>query len=481
MAHPHHSTGFHGPIMWLGAAAAGALLGTALTFVAPPPIDSNGLAVVPEWLVAPFALLLLSIAVMPLVRPRIWHDHFPDFAFFFGAIVVAYYLVSFRTPGHGTSMPHGAYVMLHAALEYFGFMALVGGLYIVSGGIVVRVNARGRPAVNATLLLIGAVLANIVGTTGASMLLIRPFMRINKGRLHPLHIVMFIFIVSNCGGVLTPIGDPPLYLGFLKGVPFAWTMQHMWGNWLLVNGALLVVFTVIDSRLPSKANRSHIHPGQPIVQVIGRTGLVCLGLMIVGVFIDPALSRFAGIHAGGGGWPVGATFQSCVALYALKQSPPSIYRANRFTFFPVKEVGILFLGIFAAMMPALEYLSAQGPKLGITTPTSFYFATGGLSALLDNAPTYLNFLQITMAPEPVTRDSIMALIATPVGIIKLDAISTGAVFFGAMTYIGNGPNFMVKSIAESAGVKMPGFFSYLLWACAILLPILVLNWLVLIR
>jgi Na+/H+ antiporter NhaD/arsenite permease-like protein len=439
---------------------------------------------IPIWLLLPFAALLGSIALMPFINAHVWHDHFPDFAFFLGAVVVAYYLLGFNEPDYAHGQTYGQYQMMHALLEYYAFIALVGGLYVVSGGVLVDVKTSGGPVANTVLLAFGAVIANVVGTTGASMLLIRPFMRINQGRLRPIHIVMFIFIVSNCGGCLTPIGDPPLYLGFLKGVPFFWTLEHLWLNWAVVVGLLLAMYFVIDSRIPSAA------PAEPValdkvkstgfpVRISGAVGIFCLGLMILGVFIDPML-KSAGVTALEG-VPVGATFQIAVATAAYFLAPKHIHEANEFNFFPVKEVGLLFCGIFATMAPALGYLSTHGEGLksvGLDGPTGFYFGTGSLSGVLDNAPTYLNFLQISFAPSAVNAETVQQFVADPAGVSILAAISTGAVFFGAMTYIGNGPNFMVKAIAETSGVRMPSFFGYLARACVLLLPLLVLHWLI---
>lgn len=439
---------------------------------------------IPIWLLIPFATLLGSIALMPFISAHVWHDHFPDFAFFLGSVIVAYYLLGFNEPDYAHGQTYGQYQMMHALLEYYAFIALVGGLYVVSGGVLVDVKTSGGPVANTVLLAFGAVIANVVGTTGASMLLIRPFMRINQGRLRPIHIVMFIFIVSNCGGCLTPIGDPPLYLGFLKGVPFFWTLEHLWLNWAVVVGLLLAMFFVLDSRIPSATPAEPValdkvkSPGFP-VRIAGSVGIFCLGLMILGVFIDPML-KSAGVTALEG-IPVGATFQIAVATAAYFLAPKHIHEANEFNFFPVKEVGLLFCGIFATMAPALGYLSTHGEGLksvGLNGPTGFYFGTGSLSGVLDNAPTYLNFLQISFAPSAVNAETVQTFLADPAGVSILAAISTGAVFFGAMTYIGNGPNFMVKAIAETSGVRMPSFFGYLARACVLLLPLLVLHWLI---
>lgn len=378
---------------------------------------------------------------------------------------------------------YGAHAMLHALVEYYSFIALVGGLFVVSGTILIETRARGHVVSNCFILIAGAILANIVGTTGASMLLIRPYMRINRGRLFSIHIIMFILVVSNCGGCLTPIGDPPLYLGYLKGVPFSWTLTHLWPEWLFVCGCLIVILAVLDAIIERNIRASgHVdrHPEPrtgPLVRISGTPGLVCLPLMVLGVFIDPMLKKFAGIE----GIPIGATFQIAVAVVAYRLASDRILSANNFTFGPVIEVGCLFAGIFASMVPALAYLAEHGKQLGIDTPTAFHFGTGALSAVLDNAPTYLNFLQVAIGPTEMTPASIATLIADPAGNTLLCAISTGAVFFGAMTYIGNGPNFMVKAIADNAGVRMPSFFGYLARASLILLPVLILNWALFIR
>lgn len=467
---------YSGGRTWAISCAAGSLCGFALTSLAPPHFNAAGHPQVGLFLVTPFVTLLVLIAAMPLIHGRLWHVYFPDAAFFLGSIVAGYYLAGFGR--------HGREQLLHAAQEYYSFIALVGGLYVVSGGILTDIRGQGRPWSNTAVLAIGSLVANLVGTTGASVLLIRPFIRFNRGRLRPMHVLFFIFIVSNCGGCLTPIGDPPLYLGYLKGVPFAWTMSHLLPNWLVTVGPLLALFFAMDSyfqRAHSRRNVQHTDPPEPQLQrrphgppvtLRGRVGVVCLVLMVLGVFIDPLLRR----TGWNGHFPISATFQIAVAAIAYFASDRGLYRANEFSFFPVKEVGILFLGIFATMVPALAYLAAHGPELNVRTPTQFYFLTGLLSAVLDNAPTYMNFLQLAVGDVELTRETIRARLLTGEGAQVLAAISTGAVFFGAMTYIGNGPNFMVRAIAESAGVKMPSFLGYVLRAGAVLLPVLVLHW-----
>ncbi|MCX5690513.1 MAG: sodium:proton antiporter [Planctomycetota bacterium] len=466
----------HGPHIWAISAAAGLVLGAVFARVFPGILDAAGKPVIPLWAVIPFATLLAAIALMPFISERLWHRHFPDFAFGLGGLVLGWVVRAFPQPmvgGHGTV---GGHAVMHAFIEYYSFVALVCGLYVVSGGVLINLKGRGTPLMNVALLAFGAVFANLVGTTGASMLLLRPFMRMNEGRLKPIHIVFFIMIVSNCGGLLTPIGDPPLYLGYLKGVPFSWTLFHLWNEWLLVVGILLMAFFVMDARTRATAPLREDEPRG--VEISGTPGLVCLALMIAGVFIDPILKSRFGIE----GYPVGATFQLLVAGISYSMANRRILEANQFSFFPVKEVSLLFLGIFLTMIPALGYLSVNGQKFGVDTPTAFYFVTGALSAVLDNAPTYVNFLQIAVGPVDINAASIGTLLEQDgVGRHTLAAISSGAVFFGAITYIGNGPNFMVRTIASSAGVKMPGFFGYMGWTLAILLPILIINWAIFIR
>ncbi len=450
----------------------GLLVGAALTRLAPAAYVGLEPSI-PLWLIAPFAVLLLSIAVMPFISGPLWHRHYPDFAMALGGVVAGYYLAGLNRGGNA----YGSHQLAHALMEYYSFIALVGGLFVVSGGILVDLRGRGTPLTNTILLACGAVLANIVGTTGASMLLIRPYMRINHGRLHPLHVVFFLFIVSNCGGCLTPIGDPPLYLGYLHGVPFLWTLKHLWEDWVLTVGLLLGAFVAFEVFfLRRRPDDRPAHPAPGGLSIRGAAGIVGLCLIVAGVFIDPLLTKLAGIDK----VPVGATFQIAVTLAAFRLAPRQILAANEFNFGPVKEVGLLFLGIFVAMTPTLAILSQHGDRLGVQSPTAYYFATGVLSAFLDNAPTYLSFMKLAFGPTETTDATVAEFLQSHVGTLIVNGISTGAVFFGAMTYIGNGPNFMIKAIAEGAGVKMPSFFGYLGWASLILLPVLVLHWLVLI-
>ena len=424
---------------------------------------------IPPALLFPFGLLLLLIAVMPLSPARVkqvWEHFYPHVAVGLGAIVTVYYLL--RIPGGGS-------IALHTAHEYFSFISLVGSLFVVAGGIHITVKGEATPLGNVVFLTVGAVLANFVGTTGASMVLIRPYIRMNKNRITAYHIVFFIFVVSNIGGALTPIGDPPLFLGYLRGVPFFWLVEHVMVQWLATLGALLGFFYLIDrhnlKRLPQAV--------QPVVvapdtwQFGGAINALLLLVIIGAVFLPEAWFLRESVMLG-----------AAIASYFL--TPKPIHRHNQFGFGPIREVAFLFLGIFATMMPALGYLNAHGQELGFRHPVQYYFATGALSAVLDNAPTYLNFLELAkvsvVAEHPTAFAGTAGNEQMQVRVLLekfpqlVVAVSLGAVFFGAMTYIGNGPNFMVKSIAESAHVKVPSFFGYIFrYSLPILLPILVLS------
>ena len=406
----------------------------------------------PLWLLTPFALLLLCVALGPIAFPKVWHRRYPHIAVGLGAVSVGYYLAVLRTP-----VP-----MLHALEEYLGFIALIGSLYIVSGGIHLTVKGEATPGANCLFLAVGAVLANVIGTTGASMLLIRPWIRANKYRITEFHIVFFIFIVSNVGGCLTPIGDPPLFMGYLKGVPFGWVMQHCWAGWLVAVAGLIAVFYFFDRRNFLRAPRKirEAETAHETWRARGLHNLAFLALILVAVLLLPA------------GWREGVMLAA--ALGSWRTTHRDIHAANDFNFEPIREVAWLFLGIFATMVPALDYLQTNPPPL--TSDIAYFWATGALSGLLDNAPTYLAFLATALGQQHLTLDQPSDVLAFAHGHAgTLEAISLGAVFFGAMTYIGNGPNFMVKAIAEHARVHTPTFVSYLVrFALPILLPFLAL-------
>ncbi|MDB6115110.1 MAG: sodium:proton antiporter [Lacunisphaera sp.] len=419
-------------------------------------------------LLIPFGLLLLLIAIMPLSPERLrhlWEHYYPHVAVTLGLLVAGLYWFG---------VAEGRSVVGHTLHEYFSFISLIGSLFVVAGGIHLRIRSEGTPRGNVAFLAAGAVLANVIGTTGASMLLIRPWMRINRHRLGAYHVVFFIFIVSNCGGALTPIGDPPLFLGYLRGVPFFWLLGHAWEPWLLVNGLILAVFYVFDRRRAAQSPSRLAEAGAgALVRIGGTVNLGLLAAVVVGVFLPERYFIREWVMLG-------------AALVSYRLTPRAVHQENQFNFAPIREVAWLFFGIFLTMMPALGYLETHGPRVGLTKPAQYYYATGALSAVLDNAPTYVNFLKlaevtfVSRTPDEngadvgdYDRRAVRQLLATAPDFVV--AISLGAVFFGALTYIGNGPNFMVKGIAENSGVKMPGFFGYLFkYSLPVLLPVLVI-------
>ncbi len=399
------------------------------------------------WASIPFLLMLLSIAVMPFVHRHWWEKHYPFVSFFLGLLVVLLYLFLFR----------GYDRLAKTGLEYFSFIVLIGSLFVVAGGILIRIKGATTPWINAAVLLVGAVISNVIGTTGASVLLIRPFLRLNKARFSGYLVVFFIFIVSNVGGALTPIGDPPLFLGYLVGVPFFWLIGRVWHIWLLVVLVLVAVFLVFDFRNRRGLDEPTFEEGRG-VRFIGWYNLLFLLVILVAVFLDTPWRELLMLAAAAG---------SYIA------TPRAIHADNAFDFHPIKEVALLFLGIFATMMPTLDYLESHAGSLGLSVPGAYYWLTGSLSAFLDNAPTYLAFLSTAMG---FTGSDVAGMLhSSPLLIV---AISLGAVFFGAASYIGNGPNFMVKSIAERAGLQCPSFFGYMIrYSVPILLPVLALVWL----
>lgn len=413
------------------------------------------------WSVAPFAALLLCIALMPLFAAHFWEHHYPKVAIGLGVVTAAYYLFAL----------HSGHSVLHAAEEYISFMALVGSLFVISGGINIRVKGEATPMVNTLYLFVGAVLANLIGTTGASMLLVRPWIRMNKYRITGMHVAFFIFLVSNVGGCLTPIGDPPLFLGFLRGVPFWWVIEHCWTGWAMVVGILLAIFFVMDSINFRKApkdvrDRETAHESW---QFRGLINIVFLAVVLGAVFL-PQQWRIGGIVSVSALVMIGAA----VASYFVTQ--PAVHEANDFNFGPVKEVGFLFVGIFLTMMPALDILKS-GEAVKITEPLQYYFYSGTLSAFLDNAPTYLTFLAAAMGMHHMQVDNAAEVLQfTREHGVYVMAVSLGAVFFGAGSYIGNGPNFMVKAIAEKAKVHTPSFLTYMFrYSIPILLPVLIVT------
>jgi Na+/H+ antiporter NhaD/arsenite permease-like protein len=435
------------------------------------------------WSVIPFAFMLGCIAILPLVNPH-WWEHNTNRAKVAGAAAIptAIYLLWFFSSGYEHSASE---LMLHAGQEYLSFVLLLGSLFIISGGIYIQGSLDGTPIVNTVLLAIGAILASLIGTTGASMVLIRPLIRANASRKHMVHVVIFfIFIVSNCGGLLTPIGDPPLFLGFLKGVPFFWTATHLWQEWLLVNVLLLVVFNIWDQIALNREEKERA--GSQLERLMTHEPLRIIGLhnvlFLAGV-VAVIILKGSGFLGSAYGIQEGLMALLAVGSYFLTNR--TIHEKNRFSFAPIIEVAILFAGIFVTMIPALEILGVKGKELGLTQQWQFFWASGALSSCLDNAPTYLTFVATASGMLGVTPDPTAPYLATflqqPGAEALLIAISCGSVFMGAVTYIGNGPNFMVKAIAEENDVKMPSFFGYTIYSFAILIPIFVVVTLVFFR
>ncbi len=433
-----------------------------------------------SWSVIPFVVLLLMIATGPLFYEHFWHKNYPLVAVALAVIVVLYYLFGL----HNTHSP------IHALAEYVQFIALLSGLYIASGGIMIIVDKKAAPGTNLAILAIGAVIANIIGTTGASMLLIRPFIRLNKNRIKAYHIIFFIFLVSNIGGCLTPIGDPPLFLGFLKGIPFFWTLTNNLMAWAFAVVVLLALFYFFDVR-----NKSDYSFGEDTTEPTNEVGFrgtrnfLWLAVVVGAVFLDPNVFEWVpGIEYDGVKFSfVREIIMLSCAYFSYKLADKQALNGNDFSFEPIREVAFIFIGIFGTMMPALELVSnyAQSPEgSALISHNTLYWGTGFLSGFLDNAPTYINFLTAAMASKGASITSLSDVIAYaeggfPNSILNLRAISVAAVFFGAMTYIGNGPNFMVKSIAEQVGIKMPSFFGYIIrFSIPILLPIFLIVWLI---
>ncbi|SMG43289.1 Na+/H+ antiporter NhaD [Marivirga sericea] len=437
----------------------------------------------PAWTVIPFVLLLLMIATGPLFYEHFWHKNYPKIAVILAVLVVSYYLF----------VIHNMHSPVHAAFEYIQFISLLASLYIASGGIVITVNKKSTPLVNVVMLLIGAVVANLIGTTGASMLLIRPFIRLNKNRIKAYHIIFFIFMVSNIGGSLTPIGDPPLFLGFLKGVPFFWTLQHNWPAWIFALTLLAVAFYFIDRRNKSGAEEDEKEVFDNKISITGKRNFLWLAIIIISVFIDPnVFSWVPGITYDGQEFSyIRELIMLSVTYLSYKFAKDKVHELNEFSFEPIREVAFIFIGIFGTMMPALDLVgdfAKSETGAALITHNTLYWGTGLLSGFLDNAPTYLNFLAAAMASQGGSISVLAEVTQFANGgvfydsVADLTAISIAAVFFGAMTYIGNGPNFMVKSIAEQVGIKMPSFFGYIIrFSIPFLLPLLILVWLLFIR
>ena len=423
------------------------------------------------WTIIPFALMLLAVAVLPLAAGS-WFHHNRNkgiVAAVLGVPTLIYLVVRFGHLGLDRAASTGE--------EYISFIALLLTLFAISGGIYLTGNLVATPRHNLAFLVVGAVLASFIGTMGASMVLIRPLLRANSERTHSRHtIIFFIFVVSNVGGLLTPLGDPPLFLGFLRGVPFTWTFR-LWPQWLLVNGLVLAAYMAVEyyqyRKEPVAARKMDLADYVPM-RLKGGMNIGLLVLVIVTTVFSGPLARAGEAIS----FPyLRELIYVLLAVVSVTLGPRGPRAANHFRWAPIVEVAVLFAGIFATMIPALALLEAKGGSIGVTLPWHYFWSTGALSSFLDNAPTYLVFT--SLAQGQVGVSTVGALTAT--GLVHglapaqlLAAVSCGAVMMGAVTYVGNAPNFAVKAIAEHSGLKMPSFFGYMGWSLAVLVPTLLI-------
>lgn len=470
------------------------LLGSALALLACSPLTASAAEAAeaatettPLWLCIPFAGLLLCIAVLPLVKAEWWEAHQPHAVIFWSLLFIIPFAIKY---GAGMATETVLECILN---DYLTFIVLLFGLFCVSGNITLEGNLAGSPRMNVVFLAIGTLLSSCIGTTGSSMLLVRPMLKMNSWRKHKAHImVFFIFLISNMGGCLTPIGDPPLLMGFMRGIPFFWSLKLF--PILIINMViLLTVYYFLDRRAYRKDIAEGLKPDLSTpgteVKLLGVHNIIFLVMIVAAVILSgmlPSLPMFQdaagnvrGIHFGEVvlGFPsiIEVVIILLAAFLSFKTTKAEIRTKNHFTWGAIKEVAVLFIGIFITMQPALMILKAKGGSLGITEPYQMFWSTGVLSSFLDNTPTYLVFLT-TAGSLGFTEG-----IATTVGMVPihlLTAISCGAVFMGANTYIGNAPNFMVKSISDENGIKMPSFFGYMLWSLCFLVPVFLLDTLI---
>lgn len=496
-AHPSHRRLLSSPLGLLAllVAAATALLlaiplvtapagHAAAAHVAPPPPPYWGLGILP------FLAILACIAILPLLKATEpwWHSNVNKFivAMLAAGLTILYYLPV-------TGLTHLTHALNHAVLdEYVPFIILLLSLYVISGGINLRGDLPAHPLTNTIFLAIGAGAASFIGTTGASMVLIRPLLQTNSERKHVVHtVVFFIFLVSNCGGCLLPIGDPPLFLGYLKGVPFWWTLE-LWREWLVCCGLLLIIYFIWDTMAYRRETAATIRHDESVRKPLRLRGWInflwLAGVVAAVALIVPGKPLRAPLDVlAPAGFIVFPFMRETIMLaligLSLVTTPRGVREANRFSYFAIIEVAVLFIGIFIAMQVPVEVLKAKGGDLGLDLPWHFFWATGTLSAFLDNAPTYVVFFQVADAMTLQPGPGIIQLVDG--GFMRTDlltGISLGAVFMGAMTYIGNGPNFMVKSIAEQSGVRMPSFFGFMVkYSLPVLVPLFVLITVVFLR
>lgn len=419
-------------------------------------------------MVIPFVIMLLTIAIAPLAAEHLWESNRNKLIFTVAISVVTIAILSVYGMGHS--------VVHNLLYDYIPFIMLLLALFVVTGGIHIRGDIAATPLVNSFILAIGFVLASFMGTTGAAMLLIRPLLQINKQRMYKTHTVLFfIALVANCGGILTPLGDPPLFLLYLRGAEFAW-FSTLFPQWLLVGALLLCIYFVLDRYYYAKEPAENLlrdSTEQEPIRVTGARNFIYLGMIIAAVlFINR--SYIPAMRAEDAPFYIAFLRDivlAAIIILSLVTTRKQVREANNFSWSPILEVAILFVGIFVTMTPAMMYLNQHAMELGLTEAWQFYYSTGALSSFLDNAPTAVAFHTVAEGLPEVAGVEYVAGVPD----ILLTAISLGAVFFGAMTYIGNGPNFMVKAIAEQEGVKMPSFFGYMVkFSLVVLLPVYII-------
>lgn len=421
------------------------------------------------WALTPFAIMLLSIAVMPLIAGKWWENNLHKLYVALAlSVPTGYYLIA---NGMGENLQH------QILKDYLPFIILLGALFIVTGGIRINGDIQARPRNNTLIMAIGYLLASFIGTTGAAMLLIRPLLEFNKQREYKVHtVVVFIALVANCGGILTPLGDPPLFLLYLRGAEFSWFM-NMLPEWLTVGAIILTGYYFVDKYI--YYHKEHIanvmadfREKSPLY-IKGRINIIYLICIILTVaYVNPShLPQMGAEDAPLRESAMREIILIIIALFSILTTRRGLREANQFSWEPLIEVAVVFIGIFVTMTPALIYLNAHATSLGLQTPDQFFYGAGFLSAFLDNSPTAVAFHTVAQG-IPHATDAVMVA-GVPQDILR--AISLGAVFFGALTYIGNGPNFMVKSIAEHNGVKMPSFFGYMFrFSLIIMLPVYII-------
>ena len=418
--------------------------------------------------IVPFCSLLFFIAIGPIICPKLWEHYYKYVVCFLTCSVICHLY-----------MVNNLESVILSLIEYFQFISLIAVLYICSGGINIDVNHKCTPLNNVIFLTLGSILSNIIGTTGSSMLLIKPWMNFNQGRLKVYHIIFFIFIISNIGGLLTPMGDPPLFIGYLKGIPFHWNISNLFFIWVMTITLLLLIFYIIDKKNTLNSTKL-LDIKKSSITILGKRNIVLLCIAILTLFVTTFFPNTLSIQIGTHNISfLREVLFILIAFTSIKTTPKKILAKNNFSWAPLKEISILFIGIFVTMIPMVNIISLLTDNIdkSYINTKSLFWITGMLSSLLDNAPTYLNMLTLSMSADGYNIANTLDVIqyannVLPHSMAHVKAISVASVFFGAMTYIGNGPNFMIKTIAENNGIKLPSFFKYIVqYSLPMLIPI----------